>query len=112
MWGGAIKINEVEKGETIFPYSIFSIDKKWRRICGMAGLEDTVRVHDLRHTFGSRAGRAAQDDPYAVQELMGHTDFRTTQKYIHVSETRKRVIMEKLGSVTHISTHIKEAKSR
>jgi len=108
----AIKINDVGRGERIFPYSVFSIDKKWRRICGMAGLEESVRVHDLRHTFGSRAGRAAQDDPYAVQKLMGHTDFRTTQKYIHVSETRKRVIMEKLNPVTHIFTHIKDAKSR
>jgi integrase len=94
----AININGIGKGERIFPYSIFSIDKKWSKIRKMAGLEDSVRVHDLRHTFGSRAGKAAQDDPYAVQDLMGHTDFRTTQKYIHVSESRKRSVMEKLGA--------------
>jgi len=108
----AININGVGKGERIFPYSVFSIDKKWKRICKMAGLEDTVRVHDLRHTFGSRAGRAAQDDPYAVQELMGHTDFRTTQKYIHVSEARKRAIMQRLDSSPNIFPNTREAKSR
>jgi integrase len=93
----ATKIRSVKKGERIFPYSLQYIGKRWRKIRKEAGLED-VRIHDLRHTFGSRAGRAAQDDPYAVQELMGHTDFRTTQKYVHVSESRKRVVMKKLDS--------------
>jgi integrase len=93
----AIAIRKVKKGERIFPYSLQYVGRQWRKICKVAGLEG-VRIHDLRHTFGSRAGRAAQDDPYAVQELMGHTDFRTTQKYVHVSETRKRAVMKKLDS--------------
>ena len=92
----AIDIRKVNKGERIFPYSLQYVGRQWRKVREAAGLED-VRIHDLRHTFGSRAGRAAQDDPYAVQELMGHTDFRTTRKYIHVSESRKRAVMEKLG---------------
>lgn len=71
-----------------------------------------IRVHDLKHTFGSRAGEAAQDDPYAMQELMEHTDFRTTQKYIHVSETRKRAVMEKLDRSLNIFPNIMEVKSR
>jgi integrase len=102
-----IKISNVATGERIFPYSLFSIEKKWRRIRKEAGL-DNLRIHDLRHTFGSRIGKEAQDDPYVVQELMGHTDFKTTQKYIHISETRKRAVMERLGSNTHKITHIKE----
>jgi len=93
----AIEIRKVKTGERIFPYSLQYVGKQWRKIRKAAGL-DGVRIHDLRHTFGSRAGRAAQDDPYAVQELMGHTDFATTRKYIHVSESRKRVVMEKLDS--------------
>jgi integrase len=93
----AVKILKVKGGERIFPYSLQYIGRQWREIRKQAGLED-VRIHDLRHTFGSRAGKAAQDNPYAVQELMGHTDFRTTQKYIHVSESRKRAVMKKLDS--------------
>jgi len=107
----AIKINNVGKRERIFPYSIHFIEKRWKKIRKMASL-DGVRVHDLRHTFGSRAGKAAQDDPYAVQELMGHTDFRTTQKYIHVSETRKRAVMEKLDRSPNIFPNITEVESR
>ncbi len=91
----AIKISGAKKGEKIFPYSGDGIAKRWQRIRRLAGLAN-IRTHDLRHTFGTRAGQAAHDDPYAVQELMGHTDFRTTQKYIHVNETRKKAIMERM----------------
>jgi integrase len=108
----AMKIVNVKKGERIFPYSLQFVDRQWVKIRKLAGLEDTIRVHDLRHTFGSRAGQAAHDDPYAVQDLMGHTDFRTTQKYIHVSQTRKRAIMERLGSGSPHISHLKEAKPR
>jgi len=107
----AMNVSDVGRGERIFPYSLFSIEKKWKRIRKLAGL-DNLRIHDLRHTFGSRIGKEAQDDPYVVQELMGHTDFKTTQKYIHVSETRKRAVMERLGSNTHKITHIRKVKTR
>jgi integrase len=40
-----------------------------------------LRFHDLRHTFGSVAIRTA--DPREVQEWMGHSDFSTTQIYMH-----------------------------
>jgi len=108
----AIKISGVGRGERIFPYSVYFVDKKWGKIRKMVGLEDSVRVHDLRHTFESRTGRAAQDDPYAVQELMGHTDFGTTQKYIHLSESRNRTIMEKLDSSPIKIPNIRNVKSR
>jgi integrase len=107
---GAVKIRKVKRGERIFPYSLQYVGRQWRKIRRAAGL-DNVRIHDLRHTFGSRAGRAAQDDPYAVQELMGHTDFRTTQKYIHVSESRKRMVMEKLESNTNKNTNTQRKRA-
>jgi hypothetical protein len=40
-----------------------------------------LRFHDLRHTFGSVAIRTA--DPRELQEWMGHSDFSTTQLYMH-----------------------------
>jgi integrase len=39
-----------------------------------------VRFHDLRHTFGTQ--KAAAGAPLrAVQEWLGHTDYRTTLIY-------------------------------
>jgi len=107
----AITSGNIGSGECIFPYGIHHIDKVWRKIREKAGLEDTIRVHDLRHTFGSRAAQAASDDPFAVQALLGHSDFRTTQKYIHVDESRKRAVMERLGRDTHKSPPLREVKS-
>ena len=40
------------------------------------------RWHDLRHTFASRLAQAGVDT-YAIQRLMGHKTFTTTQRYAH-----------------------------
>jgi integrase len=40
-----------------------------------------IRLHDLRHTFGSLAIRVV--DRLAVQTYLGHADARTTERYTH-----------------------------
>ncbi|MBW2056063.1 MAG: tyrosine-type recombinase/integrase [Deltaproteobacteria bacterium] len=108
----AIRNGKVAKGEVIFPYTVWHLDRVWQKVRRLAGLGEDVRIHDLRHTFGSRAGSQAHDDPYAVQELMGHSDFRTTQKYIHVDMARKRAIMKRLEKVPTISPTVKVLNRR
>ena len=49
----------VQRIERLFPYSIHQIERIWKQIRKKAGLEAAVRIHDLRHTFGSRAGQVA-----------------------------------------------------
>jgi integrase len=46
-----------------------------------AKIED-FRWHDLRHSFASRLAQNGVD-PYAIQRLMGHKTFTTTQRYAH-----------------------------
>lgn len=56
----------------------------WYRIRKMAGLSD-VRMHDLRHSFASflvNSGRSL----YEVQQLLGHSTSRMTQRYAHLSQ--------------------------
>jgi integrase len=55
----------------------------WRRIRNRAGLQD-VRLHDLRHSFASFLVNEGVSI-YVVQELLGHTQLRTTQRYAHLS---------------------------
>lgn len=47
-----------------------------------AGITDRVRVHDLRHTYGSWLGQQglSSDD---IAEMMGHADPVTTRGYVH-----------------------------
>ena len=58
----------------------------WRRIRKAAGLPDTIRFHDLRHTFGSYHAMNGTD-LQIIQQLMNHRDYRTTLKYAHLSES-------------------------
>jgi integrase len=57
-----------------------ALRRRFKKARGRAGLRP-LRFHDLRHTFGSVAIRTA--DPRELQEWMGHSDFSTTQIYMH-----------------------------
>ena len=48
-----------------------------------AGLED-VRIHDLRHSFASRALALGEGLPI-IGELLGHRRVRTTARYAHLA---------------------------
>lgn len=48
-----------------------------------AGLRP-LRFHDLRHSFGSTAINIGS--PVEVQAWMGHSDLKTTQRYLHYRE--------------------------
>jgi integrase len=57
-----------------------ALRRRFKRARDAAGLRP-LRFHDLRHTFGSVAIRTV--DPRELQEWMGHSDFSTTQLYMH-----------------------------
>lgn len=58
------------------------LQKGWERIRAAAGLEG-VRIHDLRHTTAS-VGRAGGLPLGILQELLGHKEARTTERYAHI----------------------------
>ena len=55
----------------------------WRRIRARAGLDD-VRIHDLRHTYTSRA-LALGESLTMIGKLLGHTRVQTTARYAHLA---------------------------
>jgi len=62
-----------------------------RRICRQAGIDGKrCSPNTFRHTFGTEYASGQGCDPKALQEIMGHRDFKTTLKYIH--HNRKRLI--------------------
>lgn len=68
------------------PYT--TIMKVWERLRGKAGLPH-LRVHDLRHTFASllvNSGRTL----YEVQQILGHTTSKVTERYSHLSSETLR----------------------
>jgi site-specific recombinase XerD len=65
-----------------------SINEAMPRITRAAGLKVSRKIHVLRHTFCShlamRGAKAIQ-----IMEFAGHTDLKTTQRYLHLSPAMK-----------------------
>ena len=59
------------------------LDRVWRVVRSRAGLED-VRLHDLRHSFASRALALGETLP-VIGKLLGHTQVQTTARYAHLA---------------------------
>ena len=60
----------------------------WRRARERAGLED-LRLHDLRHSFASRALALGESLP-AIARLLGHARVQTAARYAHLGRDAVR----------------------
>lgn len=56
---------------------------------------DHVRIHDLRHTFGSWLAQQEIQLP-TIMELMGHKSAATAKRYLHLSAQAKKNAIGKL----------------
>ena len=62
---------------------IGNLQRPWSIIRERAGLEG-VRIHDLRHSFASRALALGESLPM-IGKLLGHTQVQTTARYAHLA---------------------------
>jgi integrase len=69
-----------------------NITRRFRRALRAAGLDESHRFHDLRHTFGTRMA-AAGVPMRTIQEWMGHRDLATTQIYADYSPSEREAEM-------------------
>ena len=67
----------------------------WRRIRQETGLQD-VRVHDLRHSYASRALALGEGLP-AIGRLLGHVRVSTTAKYAHLVRDTEKAAAARTG---------------
>ena len=67
----------------------------WRRIREKAELDD-VRIHDLRHSFASRALALGEGLPM-IGKLMGHTQVQTTARYAHLARDTVKASAARIG---------------
>ena len=70
------------------------IDGSWEVIRGRAGLHD-VRIHDIRHSFASRALALGEGLPI-IGRLLGHRRVETTACYAHLARDSVRKSDERI----------------
>jgi integrase len=78
---------------------LINLQKPWRRIRKLAGLDD-VRLHDLRHTYASIAAGAGLSLPL-IGKLLGHSQPATTARYAHLANDPVRQGADLIGN--HLS---------
>ena len=64
------------------------LSKAWYRVRERAGVPD-VRIHDLRHSYASRA-LALGESLAMIGRLLGHTKMQTTARYAHLARDSVR----------------------
>lgn len=115
--GGAIDVLRSLPRQDNNPYVIcgdkakaclVNLQKPWRRIRHLAGLDD-VRIHDLRHTFASVA--AAQGvSLQMIGGLLGHANPATTARYAHLADEKLAETNDEIGA--SIATSLQIAQPR
>ncbi len=73
------------------------IKRFWAQVCREAELE-SVRIHDLRHTFASHlvsSGLSLE----LVGRLLGHTQAATTMRYAHLADDPLREAANRFGNI-------------
>ena len=72
-----------------------NINNSWDRVRKRAGL-DGVRLHDLRHSYASRALALGEGLPM-IGKLLGHQKVRTTARYAHLARDSVRASTAKVA---------------
>ena len=68
----------------------------WNSVRRECGFED-VRLHDLRHTYGSQAVMQGVPLP-VVARLLGHRKVKMTLRYAHVADREVEAAAERVGA--------------
>ena len=110
MKGKPVRVNK-RSSKYVFTYEgepIKDIKTSFKSACKDADIPygretpNGVTFHDLRHSFAShymmRGGKIE-----ALQEILGHEDIKTTQRYAHLSPEYKKKEINLLNGLTSLA---------
>ena len=93
-------VKRVRRSPWVFPAAkpdrhLSQLTTAWHRVRERAEVED-VRIHDLRHSFASRALAVGLALPM-IGRLLGHTDIGSTARYAHLSREAEKIAVARVG---------------
>lgn len=81
-----------------FPYSPEYVSKQFKKAVRLAGFDDSIHFHSIRHSFASNL--VQNDVPiYTVQKLLGHSSVTTTEIYSHLNTSELEKAINKFNQI-------------
>ncbi|NBC84326.1 MAG: tyrosine-type recombinase/integrase [Bacteroidetes bacterium] len=85
-------------------YSTSSMANVLKNTAKAVGIQRRVHLHMLRHSFATHLLEDGKDISY-VQQLLGHKDIKTTQRYTHVVNDALETVTSPMESI-HIKAYL------
>jgi site-specific recombinase XerD len=104
-WGSAGE-DHLFLSETRMPLTINGVTLFFARIRKRAGItEKRISPHIFRHTFAIRYLMLG-NDPFSLQELLGHEDLSTVRLYMHMNDATLQEQKRKYSPGDHLSSRM------
>jgi site-specific recombinase XerD len=104
-WGSAGE-DHVFLSETRQPLTKNGMEMLFKRLKARAGIVGKrISPHIFRHTFAINY-LVKSNDPFSLQELLGHEDLTTVQNYMHMNDTVLQEQKRKYSPGDHLPTRM------
>ena len=104
-WGSAGE-DHLFLSETRQPLTKNGMEMLFKRLKQRAGLQGKrISPHILRHTFAINY-LVKSNDPFSLQELLGHEDLATVQNYMHMNDETIQAQKRKYSPGDHLPTRM------
>jgi integrase/recombinase XerD len=108
-WGSAGE-DHLFLSETRTPLTKNGVEMLFKRVRERAGITyKRISPHILRHTFAIRY-LVLGNDPFSLQELLGHEDMATVKLYMHMNDTTIQEQKRKYSPGDHLPTRMQGPK--
>lgn len=99
------------EGATGGRYSQSSVREILKKSLKIAGIELKATNHWLRHSFATDLLEHGTDIRY-IQDLLGHKDIKTTLRYTHVSDQKRRSIQSPLDRINITQNNLQQNRDK
>ena len=89
------KSKKQKETDRIFKHSASEFRRAFKKALKGAGLDEKIRIHDLRHTYASWLAQMGAELIH-IKTLLGHKEIRTTMRYAHLGIQSIRRVSDSL----------------